>query len=499
MINSFYRLLGMAFMIFALSSHLDAQPRIVIVGAGASGLSAAFHLKKEFGLDAQVYEASDRIGGRIYTKVQPGIKVELGASFVDQDHTLLISLAKELGLELAALKDTGRNGRIYLFDNKTLDMSELFETFLPTLKRIQEDINQIEKERSLLAYNELSKKELELDQLSIKDYLEMLHAPSMFVRLVDATQFTEYGARIHKLNALSLLDLISIDLDNKQFTMDGQLGDEGHKIDGGNSLIPEKLAQSLNYPVYLGYQLTEIAHNEKSNTYSLDFYHNKSIEKIEADYVILALPNPVLKNNIKMDHEKLLNHSISKVINEFLYGNVTKFIMVFSKAPWRKEPAELVEILSDRYDIWESSFNERGNDNYHLTVYMGEPDSFVDMDQNPERFADEVLGHLEILYPDIRSAYLGHVPSMHWPSHPFYHGAFSGVFLPGQWGLRHLTQSPGVGNLAFAGEQWSLHNAGFMEGALETGRWAAQYIGERAARTVDIKETAEGISEHLHP
>jgi monoamine oxidase len=459
---------------------LAAPPRIVIVGAGISGLSAAYQLKKDYGLDAQVYEASERVGGRVFTKSYPkeGVRVELGASFIDNDHYAIRALAEELQLKLAPLKNEGRGERIFLFDGKTLNLCELYNLFLPTLKLIQRDLDQISREKRENDA-EITATEAQIDKLTIRQYLNSLDAPELFHRLVDATQFTEYGARIDKMTAMSLLDLITIDFAHQSFAMDGQLGDEGHKISGGNSLVPQRLAELLTYPIKLHHQLTEVSLMDDNRTFNLRFLHNNEIVNVEADYLILALPTPVLKDNIKIDHEKLLNKNISKVIQQFIYGNVTKFIMVFREPVWRTNPGEMVEILSDKYDIWESSFNELGNNNFHLTIYTGEPDALVDMDQNPQSSAEEVLQHLETLIPNIRSAYIGNAPSMHWPTNPFTKGAFSGVFLPGQWAERKIVENPGVGNIAFSGEQWSLDHAGFMEGGIETGQWAARYIGDR--------------------
>src|SRR5215213_1113626 len=42
-------------------------PRIVVVGAGLAGLSCAYQLKRA-GYRADVYEASDRVGGRCWTR-----------------------------------------------------------------------------------------------------------------------------------------------------------------------------------------------------------------------------------------------------------------------------------------------------------------------------------------------------------------------------------------------------------------------------------------------
>ena len=49
-----------------------AQPRIAIVGAGISGMTAAMTLKDAGFRNVTVYEASDRVGGRTYTRSGDG-------------------------------------------------------------------------------------------------------------------------------------------------------------------------------------------------------------------------------------------------------------------------------------------------------------------------------------------------------------------------------------------------------------------------------------------
>src|SRR3954452_22080512 len=51
---------------FAPAARAADSPRIVVVGAGLAGLTAAYRLKQA-GYTAQVYEASDRTGGRCWT------------------------------------------------------------------------------------------------------------------------------------------------------------------------------------------------------------------------------------------------------------------------------------------------------------------------------------------------------------------------------------------------------------------------------------------------
>lgn len=72
---------------------------VIIIGAGLSGLTAAYHLKKE-GIEVSILEARDRCGGRILTVKAEGnaTPVEMGATWFAAKHTYLIDLLKELNI-----------------------------------------------------------------------------------------------------------------------------------------------------------------------------------------------------------------------------------------------------------------------------------------------------------------------------------------------------------------------------------------------------------------
>lgn len=74
------------------------KEKVVIVGGGIAGLTAAYLLKMK-GVDALVLEASSRLGGRILTKKVNALSLELGATWVFQDETLK-ELINELGLQI---------------------------------------------------------------------------------------------------------------------------------------------------------------------------------------------------------------------------------------------------------------------------------------------------------------------------------------------------------------------------------------------------------------
>lgn len=72
--------------------------RIAVIGAGMSGLAAAQMLAAD-GRDVVVFEARDRIGGRIWTSNALGVPMDLGASWIHGTRgNPLTRLADQLGL-----------------------------------------------------------------------------------------------------------------------------------------------------------------------------------------------------------------------------------------------------------------------------------------------------------------------------------------------------------------------------------------------------------------
>ena len=70
---------------------------VAVVGGGITGLSSAFYLQ-ERGHDVVVYEASDRLGGKLQTETFAGVPVEMGAdSFLPRDEVPL-DLCRAVGL-----------------------------------------------------------------------------------------------------------------------------------------------------------------------------------------------------------------------------------------------------------------------------------------------------------------------------------------------------------------------------------------------------------------
>ena len=74
------------------------KKRTAIIGAGITGLTAAFELKDR-GIDCTVFDASDRVGGCIKTVQEDGYLVECGPNTLLDIHPKIGKLISRLGLE----------------------------------------------------------------------------------------------------------------------------------------------------------------------------------------------------------------------------------------------------------------------------------------------------------------------------------------------------------------------------------------------------------------
>ena len=81
-------------------------PRIVIIGGGIAGLNAALTLQ-DAGYASTIYEASNRIGGRMHsdtTSWENGQISEHCGEFIDATNKTILGLAKRFGIDVADLR-----------------------------------------------------------------------------------------------------------------------------------------------------------------------------------------------------------------------------------------------------------------------------------------------------------------------------------------------------------------------------------------------------------
>ena len=75
------------------------NPNIAVIGAGIGGSSCSHFIRELFGSQAtiDVFEASDRIGGRLATVKIAGKTFESGGSIIHRDNKYMVDFVKYLG------------------------------------------------------------------------------------------------------------------------------------------------------------------------------------------------------------------------------------------------------------------------------------------------------------------------------------------------------------------------------------------------------------------
>jgi monoamine oxidase len=114
---------------------------IIIIGAGLSGLSTAYNLKKE-NITFKVFEAQNRLGGRIETIYgKNNTPMEMGATWFGKDHKHLIHFLEELNVGYFEQKTEG----VALFETMSFEPPQKFfvPTNSPSSYRIKGGTNQI--------------------------------------------------------------------------------------------------------------------------------------------------------------------------------------------------------------------------------------------------------------------------------------------------------------------------------------------------------------------
>ncbi len=93
--------------------------RVAIVGAGITGLSAMHYLLKDStDLTVDLYEASDRAGGKVNTHIRDGYTIELGPESYLARKEVMTELAEEVGLSDTLVRN--QTGQAYIYAKNKL-------------------------------------------------------------------------------------------------------------------------------------------------------------------------------------------------------------------------------------------------------------------------------------------------------------------------------------------------------------------------------------------
>ena len=449
-----------------------AAPRIVVVGAGLAGLTCAYRLHQA-GYTAQVYEASDRLGGRCWTirgAFTDGQIAEHGGELIDQGHNAIRNLAQELGLTLDNLLRAEANGSEALgyFDGAPYS----FEDMTDDLKQVWQKIHSDTSAASYpTTFDSSTQRGRELDRMSIVDWIEESVPGGMGSRLgqlLDVAYNIEYGAESSEQSSLNLLYLLG-------FAGQGQLrlfgkSNEKYHVHGGNDQIPARLGTALAGQITTGAELVAVRRTPAGG-YSLGFRIGSKTATVNADKVVLALPFSILRRSVDLSGAGFSDRKLL-AIRELGMGTNSKLHVQFRSRPWTAQGCN-GETFSDAgyQNTWEVSRAQAGASGI-LVDYTGGAIGASFGSGTPTQRAQQFLSQIEPVLPGLTREWNGRATVDFWPAYPWTRGSYS------YWKVGQYTSFAGIegrqeGNAHFCGEHTSIDFQGYLNGAVETGERAA--------------------------
>ncbi|PJF25176.1 MAG: hypothetical protein CUN53_14115 [Phototrophicales bacterium] len=302
----------------------ETLPQIAIVGAGVAGLNTAYQLQK-LGIPAAVYEASGRIGGRMFTAqnvMGDGLYTELGGEFINSDHEDMLALINELGLEVidTYLPELASLSQLdYFYEGRQISCGELIEAYIPFADRIATDVFNLDEN-----YDEVY---ADYDALSITEYLDELGMTGLIRAVIESAVASENGSPASSQSLLNFLYLHPV-VDGDFCGLIGG-SDERCKVLGGSQQIPLSLAGALDTDVELGYRLEAVRQTESG--YRLAFETDGGAREIDADVVVLAIPLTVLRQ-VEMNVD--VPDAVLAAVQTLGYGTSSKVMAGLNRRPW---------------------------------------------------------------------------------------------------------------------------------------------------------------------
>jgi monoamine oxidase len=452
--------------------------RIVVVGAGLAGLTCAYRLQQA-GIAAEVYEASSRAGGRCWTirgAFADGQIAEHGGELIDQGHTQIRQLAKELGLKLVNLLAAQPNGTedFYYFDGAPYTYAEALDDFNAVYQKLHQDVSAASYPTLWDSY---TKRGYDLDHMSVAEWIDESvpgGGSSKLGQLLDVAYNIEYGAETSAQSALNLIYLLGY-IGQGNLRLFGK-SDEKYHVVGGNDQIPALMAAQLGSRLHLGRELVAI--KLQGSTYTLTFKQTGGgTTTVLADRVVLALPFSVLRSSV--DYAKAEFEPLKvTAIEEQGMGTNSKLQLQFSKRRWYE-----VENNGNTYSdtgyqaTWEVTRGQSGRSGI-LVDYTGGTIGASFGSGTPTTRAKQFLQQLEPVLPGISNEWNGKATLDYWKDYPWTKGSYS------YWKVGQYTGFSGIertrqGNCHFAGEHTSIDFQGYLNGAVESGeRAAAEILGD---------------------
>jgi putrescine oxidase len=444
---------------------------VVIVGAGAAGLTAANELKKA-GLSVVVLEARDRVGGRLWTDVVDGAMLEIGGQWVSPDQEALKETIAELGLETYPRYREGDSVYIGRDGKLTRFTGEIFPVAPETEREI---VRLIDKLDAMVA-------EVEPDAPWTHPDAEALDRVSFEAWLEEQTADQEARDNIALFIAGAMLTKPAYAFSALQaLLMAASAGSFSHLVDadyildervvGGLQQVPLLLAERLGEDVMLGQPVTEIRRGDSGVTVVTD-----EGLTVRARFVILAHA-PILYPWIEFDPP--LPRLKQQMHQHISMGFVIKVHAVYDRPFWREQG--LSGTAFSPYELSHEAYDNtnHGDERGTLVGFVSDRDADDLFRVSADERKARILESLSHYYGDEAKNPLVYFES-DWGAEEWTRGAYAASFDLGGLARYGADLRTPVGPIHFACSDMAGAGYQHVDGAIRMGRLVAENIIEEA-------------------
>lgn len=442
---------------------------VTIVGAGFAGCFCAWLLDR-IGLKVTLVEASDRVGGRVYTLSNfiENRLIEAGGELIGLNHPYWIYLAKRFGLSMNLLtpeEDYSEQGleMPIIINGHPLSKEQIIQLDVEMdsiLMRISSDANQIIYPSQPWLEDEKTRY---LQYVSIEDKFNEWHLEGLVRDLLSFQFENDNLAPISKQSYLGLLTQVkggSINGDTNTYWDTVEV----FRCSNGNQTLAKALTQNLNLKIEN--PVNKIIWDKESGKVHVKTKNETYI----SDFVVVTVP-PSTWNNISFlinDH----NPKHYQIPFQPSIGYASKLLSEVNSRFWIRRdlsPNGTFVNIGQTWEPTENQFITSGNDQkIGFTFFMhGKP---------PNK--EELTYALDSMYKDSYIKSLNKQKLIEWRKKEYIKMGYSyfGLDKLDTYQYLYFPIRQFNNRLLFAGEHTTADFYGFMEGALKSGFRAASQI-----------------------